>query len=104
MTLEKWNKLRFAEKMANIGSELNRAMHWHKLGEKDNAEKAMARVLELIDLTIFSSEWQTRFYELLRLREIICGLFLGKNEFKVSDGQLKKYFLDFALLPRTKRQ
>ncbi len=94
MNLEKWEKISFAEQMGNIGSEINRVIYWYELGEKDKKENALWRALELIDLT--NSLRKSR--ELLRLREVVCDVFLNKNEYKVSVDSLKNYFLQFALL------
>jgi hypothetical protein len=94
MNPEKWRKMPFASQMGNIGSEINRVIHWDELGDNQEKENSLWRALNLIDLTI----GQRRGKELFRLREVICGLFLSNNEYKVSIGQLRNYFLQFALL------
>ena len=98
MTPEKWQKLSLAEQMGNIGSEVNRVIYLEKADDKNNKEKALGRVLELIDLTISDKRWKGRLFEICRLREIICDLFLGNNAYRVSTKFLKDYFLFFALL------
>lgn len=100
MTNEKWQKLSFAEQMANIGSELNRVIYWHKAGDRENKGKAVWRVLELIDLTIADKRWASRLLELIRLREVFCDLFLGKKLYDISLKSLQNYFLNFALAAR----
>lgn len=92
----RWQKLSFAEQMGNIGAEVNRVIHWHKTEDKENKEKALWRALELIDLTILNR----KSVELFRLREVLCDLFLNKNNYKVSTEYLKEYFLQFALYAR----
>jgi hypothetical protein len=94
MNLEKWEKISFAGQMGNIGSEIDRVIYWHELGEKDKKENALWRALELIDLTVGLRKSR----ELLRLREVVCDIFLNKNNYKVSTQFLKNYFLQFALL------
>ena len=94
MNLDKWNKLSFASQMGNIGSEINRVIYWQELKDKEKKEDALWRALELIDLTVI----RRKSVEILRLREVVCDLFFGKNIYKVSINSLKEYFLQFALL------
>ena len=99
MNKDKWNKLSFASQMGNIGSEINRAIYWRELGDKKNKEESLWRALELIDLIAM----QRKSVELLRLREVVCDLFMSANNYKISSELLKKYFLDFALLAQNKK-
>ncbi len=93
MDKEKWQKLSFAEQMGNIGAEVNRAIHWHETGDKENKENALWRALELIDLTILEKPNK----ELFRLREVLCDLFLNNNSYNISTDYIKDYFIQFAL-------
>lgn len=93
MNKEKWQKLSFDQQMGNIGSEVGRIIHWHELKDEESKENALWRALELIDLTTLKKPNR----ELFRLREVLCDLFIGKNEYKVSPDFLKNYFLQFAL-------
>jgi len=92
----KWQELSLTEQFANIGSEVNRVIHWDKKGDKKNQEKAVWRVLELIDLTISARKEQACVLELVRLREILCDLFIGNRIYGVSPKSLQNYFLFFA--------
>ena len=94
MNSDKWNKLSFVSQMGNIGSEINRVIYWQEAGNEKNKKDALWRALELIDLTVA----QRKSVELLRLREVVCDLFLKTNMYKVSTENLKEYFLQFALL------
>lgn len=89
----KWQAMPFSVQMGNIGSEINRVIHWHEKNDSLKKEQALWRALELLDMTIAVRKSN----ELLRLREIICDLFLGKNIYNVSQNYLKQYFLQFAL-------
>lgn len=100
MTLEKWQKLSLAEQMGNIGSEFSRARHWEKSGDFDNRQRALERMIELIDLTTTDKKWRYRLFELLRLREIICDLLIKKGDYEISPKSLQDYFLFFALSAR----
>ena len=66
-----WKKKPFLEQMANIGSEVYRAMDW-KEKDKEIAEMAFIRSLELFDLTKDSKLTYSQFRELTRMRER-CG-------------------------------
>ena len=48
----KWNKLTLLEQLANIGSEVIRAINWRKKGNKEYSILAFERALELFDLTV----------------------------------------------------
>lgn len=98
MTLKKWQKLSLAQQMGNIGSEVNRIIHWQKIGDREEQEKALWRALDLIDLTIADKRWQFRLSEVCRLREVLCDLFIGGNSYKTSLNLLQDYFLFFGLL------
>ena len=100
MTLEKWQKLSLVEQMGNIGSEFSRARHWEESGDFDSREKALERMIKLIDLTISDKKWRCRLFELLRLREIVCDLLIRGGNYDISLKSLQDYFLFFALSAR----
>lgn len=95
-----WLKLTLSAQLANIGSEVNRAIHWSKGREKENQQKSAERALELIDLTICDPRWQKRVVEITRMREVLCDFFLGKNSYQTTLKGLQNYFLQFALMAR----
>lgn len=72
---KKWFKLSLSEQMANIGSEVIRAIKWRQKGEKKHWEKAIERALELFDLTLSDRRWKNRAKEIARMREVICDFF-----------------------------
>jgi len=68
--------------MANIGSEVFRIERWMQKGNTDQAQKALYRALELIDLTLKfgrlnepESLRSSMIYEVCRLREALCYYF-----------------------------
>lgn len=93
MIEEKWSKMSLSQQMGNIGSEFSRTMNLKQKGDFKNTQNSFDRLLELLDLTIS----QRKNRELFRLREVLCDLFIGKNEYKVSPDFLKEYFLQFSL-------
>ena len=51
LTEERWFKLSFFEQMANLGSEVSRAIKWKKK-DPERSKCAFESALELLDLTI----------------------------------------------------
>ncbi len=96
----RWHKLSLLEQMANIGSEVERALNWKS---KDNAiycRRAFERALELIDLTLDDSKNISGFKELARVREAMVDYFLGTNQFSSTEASWRKYFSGFAYAAR----
>jgi len=92
----KWNELNFFQQMANVGSEVIRAINW-KEKNKEYSQMAIDRGLELLDLTINDKKNQQKYKlsELLRLREFLADYFYFDNIYKSSDKNWNNYFLAF---------
>ena len=52
----RWQELSFFEQMANIGSEIERAIKWKNKNNAQYCRMAFERALELLDLTIDSKK------------------------------------------------
>lgn len=90
----RWFELSFFEQMANIGSEVERAIKWRD----KNAEYsrfASDRALELLDLTISDIKNRSRLKELFRLREVLADYFYFDNIYKSTDQSWQRYFYSF---------
>jgi len=98
----RWQEFSLVEQLANIGSEISRALSWKTKGDKEKSEKAMERGLELFDLTIGDNRWQHRLKEIARMREVVCDYFYGENEFQSTSESLDKYFFHFGVAARIK--
>ncbi|MCX5712666.1 MAG: hypothetical protein NTY47_06345 [Candidatus Omnitrophica bacterium] len=96
----RWDKLSFVEQMANIGSEIERAINWRAKHNAAYCQQALDRSLELIDLTLDRVKGFARLKELARLRETIADYFFGTNEFASTDELLRKYFFNFTYAAR----
>ena len=93
-----WAKFSLVEQMANIGSEVSRALQ-----AKDNQARylgAVTRALDLFYITIEDPRWKGRLREILRVRELFAAAALGSDEFKTSLEDLDRYFDCFAWLAR----
>ena len=95
-----WNQLSFIEQMANIGSEVERALNWRVKKNADYAQKAFERALELIDLTLDNDMSYARLKEVARTREAIVDYFSGANQFMSSERSWRNYFLPFTYASR----
>ena len=97
----RWEKMSFFEQMANIGSEVERALNWKAKSNDDYSQKAFQRALELIDLTLGCVKGIARLKELARLRESMVDFFSGSNQFSSSETLWKKYFSPFTYAARS---
>lgn len=91
-----WFKLTFFEQMANVGSEVERAICWRDKN-KQYSIKAIERALELLELTICdikNCSW-SRLKELTRLYEALVDYFYFDNQFSSSDKLWRNYFYGF---------
>ncbi len=98
----RWPEMPLAEQMANIGSEVSRALNWQKKGKSDLTQRAFNRALELLDMTIASIKKYSRLKELFRVREAMVDFFWGANKFASSELFWRKYFDHFAYLAKNK--
>src|SRR5260370_34747207 len=74
----RWSTLTLAEQLANVGSEVERTIAAWEARRTDRFDKALARALELFDLTAGDDRWRGhRRREILRAREEFCRLFFG---------------------------
>jgi len=96
----RWEKMPLCEQMANIGSEVSRALNWRTKGKKDLSQKAVSRSLELLDLSLDGGGSFSRIKEIARVREAIVDYFYGSNQFSSSEVLWRKYFDHFNYLAR----
>jgi len=97
----RWNTLTLAEQLANVGSEVDRAVAAWATQRSDRFERALTRALELFDLTAADERWRgARRREVLRAREEFCRLFFDDESAPGAVGTLREYFLRFAVLAR----
>ena len=92
-----WARFSLIEQLANVGSEVDRAIDAHQRGKQQRWENALARALELFDLTAADTRWHgPQLREILRAREEFCRLFFDTEVAADSALSLKRYFLHFA--------
>ena len=92
----RWFRLSLVEQLANVGSEVERAMRWREKRNAEYGERAFERALELLDLTIADEKHRLRLKELTRLREALADYFQFNNCYGSSDELWRKYFHAFT--------
>ena len=98
---ERWHTLSVSEQLANVGSEVNRAFQALNAGKRHRLDGAIARALELFDLSATDPRWSVhRRREILRAREEFCRIFHDPDVAEHSAEGLGRYFLAFAVHAR----
>ena len=95
-----FSQMSLCEQMANIGSEVERALNWKERKNDDYCQKAFERALDLIEITIAGITDLSRLKELSRVREALNDYFRGDNQFLSTNASWKKYFMHFAFAAR----
>jgi len=96
----RWAQMSLCEQMANIGSEVGRAIKWRKKNNEDYAKKSASRALDLLDLSLASEKQYPRIREFARLREVVVDYFYGSNQYSSSETLWRKYFDHFNYAAR----
>ena len=96
----RWNELPFFDQMANVGSEVGRAINWRNKKKVEYSRLSFERALELMDLTISDAKNIKRLRELTRARESLVDYFAGKNVYGSSDSTWNNYFYGFNYAAR----
>jgi hypothetical protein len=100
LTADRWKAFSFCEQMANIGSEVFRAINWRQKN-REFSQLALERALELLDLTLETSvRSSSRLKELARLRETLVDYFNFDNEYCSTDNSWQNYFNAFNYAAR----
>lgn len=99
----RWQTLTFFEQMANVGSEVERAIKWKNKNNVTYSVLAFERALELLDLTIGNETKMSRLKELTRVRETLADYFAFENIYGSSDEKWQKYFYVFNFAVRKDR-
>lgn len=90
-----WQQFSLVVQLANVGSEVGRAILWRKKHDKDLSQSAFFRALELIDLTKKDPKNKARLKEICRMREVLVDYFFGQNIYCSNDNLWLNYFFHF---------
>ena len=100
----RWHTFSLVEQLANVGSEVERAINWSKKDRPEYSMNAFYRGLELLDLTIADPRHRRRLKELTRLREVLLDYFVGPNEFGSSELAWHRYFHAFGMAAAIRKE
>lgn len=96
LTLERWCRFSILEQLANVGTDIERAIQWRRVQNLDYSQQAFARALELLDLTIADPKnVRGKRKEILRVREALIDHFVYDNEYQTTEEFWQQYFYDF---------
>lgn len=100
----RWFELPLAEQLANAGADVSRAIRAKAAGDSVRFEGALARALELLDLTKGDPRWfGPRAREIARVREVVTDFLAGDNEYSSSAESIDAWFLAYAMAARRDR-
>ena len=97
----RWRAMGLMEQLANVGSEVERAINWQGRNQA-YAVTAAERGLELLWLTIDDPRNRGRLRELTRLYEVLVDYFFGENQYRSSDELWRRYFGAYTWAVRAK--
>lgn len=103
-TAARWMELDLVAQLGNAGSEVARACRARAQGNDQRMELALARALELLDLTLADPRWRgPRRREIARAREVVCDFLVGDNEYGSTAASLDAWFMAYANAARRGR-
>jgi hypothetical protein len=97
----RWQSFPLMLQLAHVGSEVSRACSAKNRGDTERLNGALARMLELMDLTIADPKNRTRLRELCRAREVLCDYLVGDNAYNSTDISLNRYFMQFTVAAKS---
>lgn len=96
LTLSRWFQFSIFEQLANVGTDVERAIYWKANGNLEYSRAAFARALELLSLTIIDPKNKgPRRKEIMRVREVLVDHFMCNNEYGTTEESWQNYFFDF---------
>jgi len=95
LAMGRWFNFTLMEQLANVGTDVSRAIRWKNKREAVHSQNALYRALELLCLTADDPKNRKRLREIVRMREVLLDYFVGDNQFSSTDEQWEKYFYQF---------
>ena len=86
LTVEKWAGYTFGRQLLMIANETNRSAHWATRADTAEARRCIERAVELLQLTLATSQGISRLRELCRLKEVLLSLY-SRPDIPASDLQ-----------------
>ena len=100
----RWYELSLVEQLANIGSEVGRALRARDRAKPERFDAALDRALELFDLSLADRRWALpQLREIARARETTVDFLFCANEYSSTAASIDRYFTGFAVATRAAR-
>ena len=96
----RWRQFTFLEQMANIASEVERALSWRTKHNPAYAQRALGRAVELLELTLAHAGSAARLRELTRVKEALVDFLAGNNVYASTEDSWRRYFAPFTYAAR----
>lgn len=96
LVVEKWFEHSLMFQLANVGTDIERAIRWKNKSNLEYSQRAFERALELLRFTIDDPKNKKHLRELCRLKEVLLDYFMGDNEYGSTDDAWQKYFNVFG--------
>jgi hypothetical protein len=98
----KWSQLSITSQMANIGSEVGRALTAKRQHQNERLNAALDRAIDLFSATAIglAAKKSPQLKEVLRAKEEFLGLFFPDPTIPSTPEVIEKYFHQFALAAR----
>ena len=87
----RWFNMSVGMQLANVGSEVARAIHWKNKNDREKQERFCAKAVELLELTKADPKNIHRKGELDFCIEELQDYFLGDNYYQTTDRMLTRY-------------
>lgn len=92
-----WSQMSLVEQLANVGSEVSRALIWKEKKHQQYQDLSFWRAIELLDFTIECHVHSpSTLRELTRLKEVLGDFFVGENHYSSTPDLWRRYFYSFT--------
>ena len=88
----RWYEMSTRRQMANVGSEVGRAIRWKNKGNARRKVGFCNKAIEFLEITKEDPKNQNRRGELDACIEELRDYFLGENEYNTTDDVLIRYY------------
>lgn len=92
-----WFNMSVGDQIANIGSEVNRAINWKNKGNRSREINFCNKAIEFLELIKSDPKNKYRLNELDGCIEELRDYFLGENVYNTTDEMLRKYYDSFIM-------
>ena len=87
-----WYNMPVGMQLANVGSEVNRAITWKRKGDAQRSAGFCNKAIEYLEIMKTDEKNRNRIGELNCCIEELKDYFLGENIYNTTDEMLKKYY------------